>query len=94
MDNFVKDMKIRVDSMTEDQLVYMFVPEIIHLKDIYEKRGDKEKTDGCMEILKYIKARVELDNYKVFDDLGNTKLKVPQPSEIINQKTLKGIPNN
>ena len=87
-------MKSRVDSMTEDQLIYMFVPEIIHLKEIYEKQSNQERVDGCMEILKYVKTRVELDNYKVFDGFGNTKLKVPSPSVIINQKTLKDIPNN
>ena len=93
-DEFLRSLQHRFDSLTEDQIVYLFVPEILHLKDLYEKKGDVEKFKACEEILRFIKTRVELDNFKVVDWPEKTKLIVPTPSEIINAETKKGLPNN
>ena len=94
MDDFVRDLQSRFDNMTVDQIVYLFVPEVLHLKDVYEKRGDEEKVRGCQEVLAYVKTKVELDDFKVFDEFSNPKFIVPSPSEIINKKSPSGIPNN
>jgi len=94
MDNFVKQMQLQVDRMTPDHIVYLFVPEMLHLKDVAIERGDKDMENGVTEVLKYVSTKVELDNFKVFDETINPKFIVPSVSYIINGKTPAGIPNN
>ena len=87
-------MKKQVDRMTVDHIVYLFIPEMLHLKDVAIARGDKSMEQGVTEVLKYIKTKVELDDFKVFDETKNPKLIVPSVADIINGKSPSGIPNN
>ena len=93
MDKFVSQMNKQVDRMTADQITYLFIPEMLHLKDVAIQRGDKEMELGILQVLKYVKTKVELDNFKVFDETKNPKFKIPTPAEIINGISPAGIPN-
>jgi hypothetical protein len=91
MDSFIRQMKGRVDLMTPDHIIYLFIPEMLYLKDIAVGRGDKKMEEGITEILKYVSEKVELDQFKCFDI---PKLVVPSPTAIINGTSPKHIPNN
>lgn len=84
-------MKGRVDLMTPDHIIYLFIPEMLHLKDIAVKRGDTKMEEGITEILSYVRSKVELEQFKCFDML---KLVVPSPTEIIKGTSPKYLPNN
>lgn len=94
MTNFVKQMRDRIDRMTEDQIIYLLLPEMLHFKGVAEEAGDKDRLDDCQQVLDYIKQKVELDNFQVTDVFGNAKFKVPSPSEIVNKKSPSDVPNN
>jgi hypothetical protein len=95
-DPFVEQLKDRVDLMTGDQLVYLFIPEMLAMKDIAESAGEHERCMQIDEVLRYVGSKMELDDFKVFDlgFLKNPELKVPSPQEIIEGKSHKDIPNN
>lgn len=80
--------------MTEDQLVFLFVPEMVHLKDKALEKGESEAVSKYMEIIAYVKTKVELDSMKIRDDIGNPKFIVPSPDAIINKRSPKDVPNN
>ena len=92
MDSFVRQMRMQVDRMNADQIVYTFIPEMLHLKDVATKRGDLDMERGVTEVLKYVSTKVELDSFKCFE--LQPKFIVPSVSDIINGKTPVGIPNN
>jgi len=94
MDNFIRQMQDRVDTMSEDHIVFLFVPEMLAMKELAEKDRKFEKIAAIDEVLNYAKTKVELDNFKIFQDIYNPKLVVPSPSDIINNKSPNGIPNN
>lgn len=94
MDNFIREMKSRVDTMTEDHIIFLFVPELMAMKELAEKDKNSEKVSDIKEILEYAKTKFELDNFKIFNDNEKPKLIVPSPSDIINRKSPTDIPNN
>ena len=87
-------MKNRVDLRTGDQIIYLFVPEMLAMKDEAERKDNVIRIFEIDQILSYVRTKVELDNFKVFDEFKNTKLIIPEPSEIIEGRSPKGIPNN
>ncbi len=48
------------------------------------------------EVLAYIATKVNIDVYNIndLDFIENTQFIVPEPYQIINQKSVKNIPNN
>lgn len=93
LDPFVETLKNRVDTMTEDQIIYLFVPELLVMKELAEEAHEIERVMQIELVLEYVKTKVELDNYKVFD-FGKPRLRVPSPDQIIKTKTPPNIPNN
>ncbi len=95
-DSLVRNLKNRVDRMTVDHLIYLFVPEILDQRNRALKKADFEKADQYSEVLKYVGTKVSIDIYNIddFDFIQNPELIVPTPHEIINQKSTKNIPNN
>jgi len=94
MSQFIETMKNRIDLMTSDQIIYLFIPELLAMKDIAEEKQDDEKVYEINIIVAYVKTKVELDEFKVHEDFGNTSLIVPPPSHIIKGKSPKWVPNN
>jgi lipopolysaccharide biosynthesis protein len=93
LDPFIENLKNRVDTMSEDQIVYLFVPELLVMKEIAEDLNEIERVMQIDEVLNYVKTKVELDSFKVFD-YKNPKFKIPSPQQIIKGKTPPNIPNN
>ncbi len=95
-DNLVRNLKNRVDRMTADHLIYLFVPEMLDQRNRALQSADLEKADQYSEVLKYVGTKVNIDIYNIddFDSIQNPALIVPTPDEIINQKSTKNIPNN
>jgi len=96
MDKFVENLKNQADIMSADQLIYLFVPEMLGRRTDALADGDQKKADQYSEVLDYVGTKVELDVYDAdgYDFFQNTELKVPSPDQIINQKPTKNIPNN
>lgn len=93
-DPFVEQLKNRVDLMSEDQLLYLFIPEMLYIKKEAEECGEIERVIQIEQVLKYVGSKIELDNGKVFDLEKRAKFIIPTPDEIINGKTDKDVPNN
>ena len=95
MDN-LKSLKNTVDQMSSDHLVYLFVPEMLDRRNIAIINKDKESELLYAEVLAYIATKVNIDVYNIndIDFIQNTQFLVPTPTQIINQKPAKNIPNN
>lgn len=95
MDKFVSHLKNRADLMTDDQLVYLFVPEMIEMRTRAEETNKTEAVAQYNEVLEYVKKRVELETVSIASwGIEKTKLVVPSPGDIITGKSPQGIPNN
>jgi hypothetical protein len=93
-DPYIETLKDRVDSMTGDQLIYLFVPEMLAMKELAEMDKEIERVIQIEEVLAYVRTKVELDSFSVYDDIERVRYIVPSPEDIINGKTKGDIPNN
>lgn len=80
--------------MTSDQIVYLFVPELLAMKDIAEDKDDTIRLYEIELVIAYVRTKVELDDFKVFEEFGNTSFIIPSPATIIDGKSPRWIPNN
>lgn len=94
MSSFVDTMKNRIDLMTSDQIIYLLLPELLAMKDIAEDKDDVIKLYEIEQVVEYVRTKVQLDDFKIYEEFGNTKFIVPSPTEIIEGISPKGIPNN
>jgi len=88
-------LRDRADRMSDDQLLFLFVPEILAVrKEAIEKSKD-DMVEMYDSILAYIKPRIEIFTMSIPSwPEPKIKLVVPSPDAIINGKSESGIPNN
>jgi hypothetical protein len=96
MDSFIDGLKNRVDQMSDDNLIYLFVPEMLDRRNEALLVADYEKADQYSEVLTYVGSKINIEIYNIdnFDFIQHPTRIVPTPEEIINQKPAKNIPNN
>ena len=95
MDNFLEDLKLRLHTLTPDQLVYMFVPELICMKKEAQENFNVIRVAEINQVLVAIKEKLDLDSFSVTElSFTHPKFKVPKPGDIINGISPKDIPNN
>ncbi len=94
--SFVDGLKNRVDQMSDDHLVYLFVPEILDRRNEAILAANYDRADQYSEVLKYVGSKINIEIYDVdnMDFIQHPTRIVPTPEEIINQKPVKNIPNN
>jgi hypothetical protein len=95
MDKFVDQLKNRADTMTDEQLVFLFVPEMLAMRKLAEEKDDFDIVRKYDEILSYIRARVELETARIASFPEPRKaIVIPKPEDIINGKAPRDVPNN
>jgi hypothetical protein len=95
MSDFIDQLKNRADSMTDEQLVFLFAPEMLAMRRAAEEKDNFDVVRKYDEVLAYIRPRVEVETARIAPWPEPRKEPViPKPEDIINGKTPKGIPNN
>ena len=106
MDDYLNRLKQKIDSMNEEELMYILVPELMFVRDEMQIDGDVKKIKQIDEALEYIKQRVDftffyqniLEENIPIEQFKRRKNKpqsnFPTPNEIINGISPKNIPNN
>jgi len=96
MDDFVRKLKNRADMMSSDQLIFLLIPEMLERRNDALQVNNQKRVDQYSEVLDYIGTKVDMELYEIdnLDIIQNTEFIVPSPSEIINKKSPKDIPNN
>ena len=82
--------------MSDDHIVYLFVPEALDRRRAAFLMGDFKMADRYSAVLDYVRTKINIDIYNIdeIDFLQSPARIVPTPDEIINQKPTRGIPNN
>ena len=95
-DSFIEGLKNRVDLMSDDHLVYLFVPEMLDRRNEAYLNADYEMADKYSAVLEYVGSKINIEIYDInnFDFVQHPTRIVPTPDEIINQKPAKDVPNN
>jgi hypothetical protein len=95
MDSFVDPLKNRADTMSDEQLVFLFAPEMLAMRKMAEEKDDFDIVRKYDEVLAYIRPRVEVETARIASWPEPRKaMVIPKPEDIINGKPPKGIPNN
>lgn len=95
MDNLVTHLKSRADTMTDEQLLFLFAPEMLSMRRRAEEKDDFDLVRQYDEILLYIKPRIELETSSIAPWPEPRKvIVIPNPEDIIKGKSPKDIPNN
>ena len=104
MEEYLKRLKQKIDAMTDEEIMYVLVPELMFIRDEADMDGDTDKIKKIDEALAYIRERIDFKDFYMNLSEENvpierfkrrkSKPRMPSPNEIIHGKPPKDIPNN
>jgi hypothetical protein len=101
-DEYIRKMKDKVDRSSNEELIYVVIPEILFVREQAIERMNEDLLRQTGQVLDYIGKRIDYEH--LTEDAAasivrlplrrKSKTRVPSPNEIINGQGPKNSPNN